>query len=80
MPDIYGRSTSYLKSEVTIAIVKKLIRDAMSKVTGDDIKKTVKDSIDEILNLTEVDQDEMVVFAEKENKTLKQVIYPLRIF
>ena len=71
MADIYGRSTSRSKSEVTIAMVKKLINEAMSKITDDDIKKTVQDGIEEILNLTEVDPDELIVFAEREKRTLK---------
>ena len=50
-------------------MVKKLIRDAISKITGDNIpvevKKAVQENIAENLNFVEVDPDEIVVFAGK---------------
>ena len=42
MSDISGRSTSRWQPVVTIGLVKKLIRDAISKITGDNIPAEVK--------------------------------------
>ena len=71
MADIYGRSVSRWQPGVTFEMVKKLIRDGIAKISGAEMKKTVNESITETLNLTEVEPDEIVVFAERQTGKLK---------
>ena len=69
MADIYGRSVSRFQPSVTIGMVKKkLIRDAIAKITGTEIKKIIKDEIGDTLNLAEVDLGEIVVFENEKGK------------
>ena len=73
MADIYGGSTSKSLPRqswtvVTIGLVEKLIRDAISKILHTDVKKAVQENITTTLNLVDVNPDEIVVFEDTNGK------------